>query len=153
MKHARSATSPSPRLVNPHHLRSLCDCADVFPRLLEGGMTQRKLLLSASLAPGSALSPVNCGNLNTVWLHRWGQNTGGIIAVLCCVSWMERFPSLFLSDVPPQHHQTGAEAPLHCTSLIDGMASWSCLIIFHHWENTESLLWIWSRSWAYQPFI
>lgn len=61
--------SPSLRRVNPHHLHSLCDSADVVPRLLRGRMTQLEVPLSASLTPSSAHSSVNCSNLNTVWLH------------------------------------------------------------------------------------
>lgn len=64
-----------PRLVNPYHLPSLGDCADVFPRLPQDGMTQLELALGASLTPSSALSSVNRGALNVVWLKHRGQNT------------------------------------------------------------------------------
>lgn len=142
MKHAWSATSPLPRTVNHHHRCALGDCADVFPRLLQGEMTQ--LPLSASLTTGAALSSVNHSDLNTVWLNRRGQNTGCIIRCVrlsilvvpnpfCFFVWLCRW----------------AQAPLHCTSSLVGR--------FHHKENTERLLFFCSFCQIYihtfHPFI
>lgn len=121
MKHAWSAMSPSPRHVNTHHLHSLCDSADVFPRLLRGRMTQLELPLFTDSRFNPLLSQPQQLKHGLAALLHWGQNTGWITCSAVV-------PNFFLFVVPLQHYW----APLLCATAIDGMVSWNCLIIFHH---------------------